>query len=121
MYCAYHIIGDACVLFVFTNLGCDGVPKGDDGEEIFNVKHTERSQGAESRSGVEESRIQCCVCNRKICLYIIWDSITIQYHIFHIRLRFIRVWLVLYEHFICFGTASFGFFSGNTTEGFATS
>ena len=40
MYRAYHIIGDACVLFVFTNFGCDGVPKGDDGEEIFNVKHT---------------------------------------------------------------------------------
>ena len=52
MYRAYHIIGDACVLFVFTNFGCDGVPKGDDGEEIFNVKHTERmrSHGVKERS-----------------------------------------------------------------------
>jgi hypothetical protein len=31
---AYHIIGYAGVLFVFSDLGRDGVPKGDDGQEI---------------------------------------------------------------------------------------
>jgi hypothetical protein len=45
MYRAYHIIGYAGVLFVFSDFGGNCVPKGDDGEEIFNVKHTERSRG----------------------------------------------------------------------------
>ena len=61
MYRAYHIIGDACVLFVFTNFGCDGVPKDDDGEEIFNVKHTE----LRSECGVAEGMIY-----RSIWVYI---------------------------------------------------
>jgi hypothetical protein len=41
---AYHIIGKTRVFFVFTNFSGNGVPKGDNGEEIFNVNHTERSE-----------------------------------------------------------------------------
>ncbi len=58
---AYHIIGKTRVFFVFTNFGGNRVPKGDDGEEIFNVKHTERmrSHGANAERmrshGVTES------------------------------------------------------------------
>lgn len=47
---AYHIIGKTRVFFVFTNFGGNRVPKGDDGEEIFNVKHTE----SRSECGVTE-------------------------------------------------------------------
>jgi hypothetical protein len=46
---AYHIIGKTRVFFVFTNFGSNGVPKGDDGEEIFNVKHTERMWSHEAK------------------------------------------------------------------------
>jgi hypothetical protein len=35
MYRAYHIIGYAGVLFVFFDFGGNGVPKGDDKQEIF--------------------------------------------------------------------------------------
>ena len=34
MYCAYHIINDIGVWFVFFDFGRDGVPKRDDGGEI---------------------------------------------------------------------------------------
>ncbi len=38
---AYHIIGKTRMFFVFTNFSGNGVPKGDNGEEIFDVNHTE--------------------------------------------------------------------------------
>jgi hypothetical protein len=38
---AYHIIGKTWMFFIFTNFGGNRVPKGDDREEIFDVKHTE--------------------------------------------------------------------------------
>lgn len=44
---AYHIIGKTRVFFVFTNFGSNGVPKGDNGKEIFNVNHTERMRSHE--------------------------------------------------------------------------
>ena len=53
---AYHIIGKTRVFFVFTNFGGNRVPKGDDGEEIFNVKHTEFTERMRS-NGVAEERM----------------------------------------------------------------
>ena len=42
------IIGDGVVVFVFSDLGGYGAPKSEEGEEIFNIEHTERmwSNGA---------------------------------------------------------------------------
>ena len=37
-----RIIDNTLVLFVYLYFSGNGVPKGDDGKEIFNMKHTER-------------------------------------------------------------------------------
>lgn len=39
MYCTNHIISDTMVVFVFTDFGRNCVPKSEDGDEVFNVKH----------------------------------------------------------------------------------
>ena len=39
MYRANYIIRDAMILFVFTDLGCDCVPKREKRKEVLNLKH----------------------------------------------------------------------------------
>lgn len=39
MYCTNHIISDTVVVFVFTDIGGYSMPKSEDGDEVFNVKH----------------------------------------------------------------------------------
>jgi hypothetical protein len=36
---AYHIIGDGVVVFVFSDFGGYRPPKGEEGDEIFNMNH----------------------------------------------------------------------------------
>ena len=66
---ANYIVDDTRVLFVFLDFGGNGVPKGDDGEKIFNVKHTERmrSHGANAE---ERMRSHGGMIYRFICVYI---------------------------------------------------
>ena len=55
---AYHIISNTWMFFVFTNFGGNGMPKGENREEIFNVNHTEqmRSHGVTEFTEFTESR-----------------------------------------------------------------
>jgi len=61
MYRTYDIIGDGVVVFVFSDLGGYGAPKSEEGEEIFNIEHTERMR---SNGANAESRSECGVTER---------------------------------------------------------